>query len=100
MGLIPFRLKKYVLLTSVIAKNNALKNLAQLKIGQSAIIDSFTDKVMALKLLEMGCTPGEIVKLDRIAPLGDPIAISVAGYLLSLRKAEASTVLVSLIPAV
>ncbi len=77
----------------------ALKNLAELKIGQSAIIDSFTDKEMALKLLEMGCTPGEIVKLDRIAPLGDPIAISVAGYLLSLRKSEASTVLVSLIPA-
>lgn len=77
----------------------SLKNLAELKIGQSAIIDSFTDKDMALKLLEMGCTPGEIVKLDRIAPLGDPIAISVAGYLLSLRKAEASTVLVSLIPA-
>lgn len=82
------------------SKTKALKNLAQLKIGQSAIIDSFTDKHMALKLLEMGCTPGEIVKLDRIAPLGDPIAISVAGYLLSLRKAEASTVLVSLIPAV
>lgn len=77
----------------------ALKNLAELKIGQSAIIDSFTDKDMALKLLEMGCTPGEVVKLDRIAPLGDPIAISVAGYLLSLRKAEASTVLVSLIPS-
>ena len=77
----------------------ALKNLAELKIGQSAIIDSFTDQDMALKLLEMGCTPGEVVKLDRIAPLGDPIAISVAGYLLSLRKAEASTVLVSLIPA-
>ena len=77
----------------------SLKNLAELKIGQSAIIDSFTDKEMALKLLEMGCTPGEIVKLDRIAPLGDPIAISVAGYLLSLRKSEASTVLVSLIPA-
>jgi ferrous iron transport protein A len=66
----------------------SLKNLAELKIGQSAIIDSFTDKDMALKLLEMGCTPGEIVKLDRIA-------ISVSGYLLSLRKAEASTVLVS-----
>lgn len=77
----------------------ALKNLAELKIGQSAIIDSFTDQDMALKLLEMGCTPGEVVKLDRIAPLGDPIAISVAGYLLSLRKAEASTVLVSLIPS-
>jgi ferrous iron transport protein A len=72
-----------------------VKNLADLKIGQSAIIDSFTDKVMALKLLEMGCTPGEVVKLDCIAPLGDPIAIKVAGYILSLRKDEASTVLIS-----
>jgi len=71
-----------------------LKKLSQLKLGQSAVIDSFTDKQMALKLLEMGCTPGETVKLDRIAPLGDPIAISVSGYLLSLRKEEASTVLV------
>lgn len=72
-----------------------LKNLSQLKVGQSAVIDSFTDTTMALKLLEMGCTPGEIVKLDRIAPLGDPIAISVSGYLLSLRKDEASTILIS-----
>lgn len=50
---------------------------------------------MALKLLEMGCTPGETVTLDRIAPMGDPIAISVSGYLLSLRKEEASTILVT-----
>lgn len=72
-------------------------NLSELKLGQSAVIDSFTDKEMALKLLEMGCTPGEVVTLDRIAPMGDPIAITVSGYLLSLRKAEASTVLVSLL---
>lgn len=72
-------------------------NLSQLKVGQSAIIESFTDKHMALKLLEMGCTPGEVVTLQRIAPMGDPIAIAVSGYLLSLRKAEASTVLVSLL---
>jgi ferrous iron transport protein A len=75
------------------------KNLSQLKLGESAIIDSFTDKHMALKLLEMGCTPGEVVQLDHIAPMGDPIAIRVSGYLLSLRKAEASTVLVSLLAA-
>lgn len=73
----------------------ALLHLSDLKIGESAIIDSFMDKEMSLKLLEMGCTPGEIVKLERIAPMGDPIAISVSGYLLSLRKAEASTVMVS-----
>ena len=74
-------------------------NLSELKVGESAVIDSFTDQTMALKLLEMGCTPGEIVKLDRIAPLGDPIAISVSGYLLSLRKDEACTIMVSALTA-
>ena len=78
-------------------EKKTLKKLSQLKIGQSAIIYSFTDKTMSLKLLEMGCTPGEIVTLDRIAPMGDPIAIKVSGYLLSLRKEEASTVIVSMI---
>lgn len=45
----------------------------------------------------MGCTPGEIVKLIRIAPAGDPIAIEIDGYVLSLRKKEAATVKVKLI---
>ena len=76
-------------------KKITLKKLSQLKIGESGVIDSFTDKEMSLKLLEMGCTPGEMVTLDKIAPMGDPIAIKVSGYLLSLRKEEASTVLVS-----
>jgi ferrous iron transport protein A len=76
---------------------HSAQNLSQLKVGQQAIIDSFTDPVMSLKLLEMGCTPGEMVELIKIAPMGDPIAISVSGYLLSLRKAEASTVLIHLL---
>ena len=71
-----------------------MKSLADLKLGQHATIDSFSDKELALKLMEMGCLPGEIVKIERKAPLGDPIAISVSGYLLSLRKKDASTILV------
>ena len=71
-------------------------SLARLKIGQRAVIDSFSDNQMALRLLEMGCIPGEVVEVNNIAPLGDPIAIRVSGYLLSLRKAEASAVMVSL----
>ena len=42
--------------------------------------------------MEMGCLPGEEVRIERIAPLGDPIAINVAGYQLSLRKREAYTI--------
>jgi len=79
----------------VVIMKDPLQHLSDLKLGEKAIIDSFTDSVMALKLLEMGCTPGELVQLDRIAPMGDPIAITVSGYLLSLRKEEASTILVS-----
>ena len=75
-------------------KKKALKNLSELKIGQSAIIDSFTDKEMALKLMEMGCVPGEIVTVNQIAPLKDPISITVSGYQLSLRLNEADQVIV------
>lgn len=67
-------------------------NLASLKTGEKAIIDSFTDPELSVKLLEMGCTPGEEVTMEKIAPFGDPIAFRVAGYTLSLRLAEAATV--------
>lgn len=71
-----------------------MKNLADLKKGKKAIIDSFSNKELALKMMEMGCLPGEVVTIERKAPLGDPIAISVAGYLLSIRKEDAATILV------
>ena len=71
--------------------------LSELKRGQEAVIDSFTDYEVSLKLLEMGCIPGEKITVDRIAPLGDPIAIVVSGYVLSLRKDEAAAVVVKVI---
>lgn len=71
-----------------------MTTLDKLKIGQSALIKKFTDDFLSLKLIEMGCLPGETVTLSNIAPMGDPIAIEVSGYLLSLRKKEASTVVV------
>ena len=72
-----------------------MKNLSELKLGTKAVIDSFSDKELALKLMEMGCLPGEKIHIERKAPLGDPIAISISGYVLSLRKAEAETILVN-----
>ncbi len=67
--------------------------LSDLKIGQKGIVKEFTDLEMSVKLMEMGCLPGEEIKVERIAPLGDPIAIHVSGYQLSLRKQEASTII-------
>lgn len=72
-----------------------MKNLSELDLGKQAVIDSFSDKELALKLMEMGCLPGEKIHIERKAPLGDPIAISISGYLLSMRKSEAKTILVN-----
>ncbi len=67
--------------------------LSQLEPGQSGIIKEFTDVEMSIKLMEMGCLPGEPIRVERIAPFGDPMAITVSGYQLSLRKLEASTII-------
>ena len=71
--------------------------LNELRPGHQAEIISFTDYELSLKLLEMGCIPGETILVSRIAPLGDPMAIIVSGYQLSLRKDEAATIRVKLI---
>ena len=67
--------------------------LSDLFPGQSGIIKEFTDLEMSVKLMEMGCLPGEPIYVERIAPLGDPIAVTISGYQLSLRKQEASTII-------
>lgn len=72
----------------------SLKNLNQLSIGQTAVITDLTDKEIYLKLMDMGCLPGEIIKLKSRAPLGDPLMINVSGYSLALRNSEAETILV------
>ena len=44
--------------------------------------------------MDMGVTPGSEIKVERYAPLGDPIQISLRGYNLSLRKSEAALITV------
>jgi len=46
-------------------------------------------------LLEMGCLPGSEIMMTHQAPFGDPIAIKVSGYTLSMRKEEAATILIN-----
>ena len=68
--------------------------LSELKPGQEGIIKEFKSNELFLKLMEMGCVPGEKILLEQIAPLGDPISVSVAGYHLSLRLNEAEHIFV------
>ena len=72
-----------------------MKKLSELKMGESGVIHSFENDEIFLKLMEMGCIPGELIRVEQIAPLGDPISISVAGYQLSLRMNEADSIFIS-----
>ena len=71
-----------------------MKRLSEIKQGKTVKIVSFENNDLLLKLMEMGCLPGEQVRIEQIAPLGDPISIAVAGYNLSLRLNEAHGVIV------
>lgn len=70
------------------------KRLSEVKLGDTVVITSFENDDIFLKLMEMGCVPGERVTVDQIAPFKDPISIMVAGYRLSLRLNEAEHVIV------
>jgi Fe2+ transport system protein FeoA len=70
-----------------------IMRLSKLKAGERGQIKGFESSELELKLMEMGCIPGELVVVEQVAPLGDPISIRIAGYSLSLRKNEADQIL-------
>jgi ferrous iron transport protein A len=74
-----------------------MTSLDEIKKGQRAVIKAFKNDLLSARLIEMGCLPGEVITLSKKAPLGCPYAIQVAGYELSLRKDEASAILVELV---
>lgn len=70
--------------------------LAELKIGQKAtILDLNTEKI-PLKLLEMGCLPGNPVELIQIAPLGDPLYFMINDSHVAIRMETALQIEVTL----
>jgi len=68
-----------------------------LKKGQKAIILDFDIDLIPLKLLEMGCLPGNDVELLQIAPFGDPLYLNVNGSHLAIRIETAKLIEVELI---
>ncbi len=74
-----------------------IKKLSELGTGDKALIRSFENEELYIKLMEMGIIPGEIVIVENIAPFKDPIAIQIAGYHLSLRIDEAENIIVELV---
>ena len=69
------------------------KTLKDLKPGQKGIVLNLGKKGPVRKrLMDMGITPGVDVEVVKVAPLGDPIEVTVRGYELSLRKADAEII--------
>ncbi|HRN55424.1 MAG TPA: FeoA family protein [Agriterribacter sp.] len=71
-----------------------MKRLSEITPGITVVIREVENDELFLKLMEMGFIPGEKITVEQVAPLGDPISVSVAGYSLSLRLNEAKSVLV------
>jgi len=67
-------------------------NLLDLKIGQKAIISDCIDEKLPVKLMELGCLPGNEVQLLQIAPLNDPLYYLVAGTRIAIRRNMASLI--------
>lgn len=74
------------------------KKLSELVPGEVGIIQKFNNDDLLLKLMEMGCLPGEEITLEQVAPLGDPISVNISGYSLSLRLNEAENIMVETKP--
>ncbi len=76
------------------SKMEAKMTLNEVKVGESARIVKILDSPIKNKLLSMGAKPQTIVKVEKKAPLGDPIEVTLLGYHLTLRKDEAQNIVV------
>lgn len=71
-----------------------MKTLKDVQVGETITVTKLTG-IGALKrrIMDMGITKGTSIFVRKVAPLGDPIEITVRGYELSLRKSEAENIL-------
>ena len=78
------------------ANNHSLQvSLIELSLGQAAVVAGVNiSSSNAMRLLEMGITPGVKIQLIRYAPLGDPMEIAIGDYHLIIRHSEAKDILV------
>ena len=74
-------------------------NISSLKKGEIGIIKEFDVEAIPLKLLEMGCLPGNVVELLQIAPFGDPLYLNINGCHLAIRLETAREIDVDIVTA-
>ncbi len=70
-----------------------METLKNIRVGESAVVLRLNG-VGAIKrrIMDMGITKGTVVKVNKVAPLGDPLELTVRGYELSIRKSDAEMI--------
>ena len=70
-----------------------MKTLRDVKIGETATVVKLQGEgAIRRRIMDMGITKGVEIYVRKVAPLGDPIEVTVRGYELSLRKADAENI--------
>lgn len=70
-----------------------MKNLKEAQIGETVrVVKLHGEGAIKRRIMDMGLTKGVEVYIRKVAPLGDPIEVTVRGYELSLRKADAEMI--------
>ena len=70
-----------------------MKTLKEVKIGEAVtVVKIHGEGALRRRVMDMGITRGVTIKIIKTAPLGDPLEITVRGYELSLRKADAAMI--------
>lgn len=70
-----------------------MKNLRQVKVGETAkIVKLHGEGALKRRIMDMGLTRGTEVYVRKVAPLGDPMELTVRGYELSVRKGDAELI--------
>lgn len=72
-----------------------MKALKDVKVGETAVVTKLTGEgAVKRRIMDMGVTKGTTISVRKVAPLGDPIEVTVRGYELSIRKADAQLIMV------
>ncbi len=70
-----------------------MRNLREIRVGETArVVKLHGEGAVKRRIMDMGITKGVEVYVRKVAPLGDPVEVTVRGYELSIRKADAEMI--------
>ena len=76
-----------------VRRKNGMKTLREAKVGDTVrVVKLHGEGAIKRRIMDMGLTKGVDVQIRKVAPLGDPIEVTVRGYELSIRKADAEMI--------